>query len=333
MVDISDFVNKLVKEYGEKVVVDFNKKEDLIVIPTSSVGLNIATRVGGIPLRTISEIYGREGSGKSTLSLDIIKNFLKKFDDRYVMYVDVENMMSTEYVKNIVGEEYLDRFILTQPLTSEDALTVAESAIDNGNFGVVVVDSIGALSPKKEVESPLDKDSYSGSAKLIARFLRRVVPKINHNNVALVLINQVRDPVGSYVSALTTPGGHSIKHFASLRIMLSDTQKIKSGNDIIGNVVKYIIKKNKLGEPFHSGEFPLIFGKGIDYYQDLIQTATKLGVLIRKGAYYYFEGEQLGQGIENTINTLMSSPEILDKIEEMCYNVGIPTQKEEDSGN
>jgi len=318
--NIEDFINRVEKEYGKNIYVPMDTEEDFDVISTGSLSLDIASGIGGLPTRKMIEIYGAEGSGKSTLSLIVSKNYIESYD-KHVAYVDVENMTFPDYVKQIFGYDPKDRFHLFHPLTSEDSLSIAEESIKSGLFGVVVIDSIGALSPRKEVESDLDKDSYSGSAKLLARFLRRITPYVNHNNVMVIFINQVRDNVGSYVGGYTTPGGHSLKHFTTIRLMLSASTKIQDDKDIIGNYVKFVYKKNKVAPPFMSGEFPLIFGKGIDYITDVINVATKFGILIRRGSYYYFEGEQIGQGSKQVADKLGSDNEILDRIIKMCYNI------------
>lgn len=325
--NIQNFIHEVVKEFGEKVIVPIDSDENFEVISTDSISLDIATGVGGIPTKKITEIYGAEGSGKSTLALILLKNYLA-MSDKNVLYVDVENMMDTSYVRVFVEDN--ERFILSQPLTSEDALNLIEKAVKSGLFGLVILDSVGALSSKKEVENELEKNSYAGVAKLMAKFLRRIVPYIRYNNVSLVLINQVRDKIGSYLGGFDTPGGHSVKHFTTLRIMLSASTKIQKDDKIVGNMVKFVIKKNKVGSPFTSGEFPLIFGKGVDTISDVINFATKIGVLIRKGSYYYLNGEQIGQGVANVRNLLESSPETLDSIVKRCYNAfNILTKKEE----
>jgi recombination protein RecA len=326
-----DLMEAEFEEFYSKVFID--KEEDALIFSTGSPSLDVSIGVGGIPTKRFVEIAGVESSGKSTLAYSIAKNALNILStlDKKVLYVDVEHQAPLDYIADLIQPYVIGKdFIIAKPNTAEDALKICEAGINSGEFGLVILDSIGALAPKEEKEKQLDEGSMTLIPRLLGKFLRRNVDAVRNNNISVIFINQVRDVIGSYVKALSTPGGHTFKHFISLSILLSKGQEIKVGDEVIGLNVKFVVKKNKLSPPNKSFIMPLIYGKGIDTARDLVSFAETLGVVQRRGAYYQFEGENLGQGMANTLETIENNPELLDKIKSMLYNIATPKESEEE---
>lgn len=315
---MSDFVKYIKKEFGD-VIEDTLEEKEYGVISTGSLALDAAIGVGGIPKTKFTEIAGAEGTGKTTICLQLSKNALDQGDG--VLYVDVENMLDFEYVRNILGQSYKpESFIVVQPETGEDALLIVEEGLKTGQFGLVIIDSVGALTPKKEKEKNLDDSTVGETARLLSRFLRRAAYHVKHNDVAVVFINQVRDKIGSFMGGYETPGGHALKHFTSVRIILSKGKMIQVKGDSIGVQTPFVIKKNKVGVPYRSFTIPILFGSGVDVLGDVLDFAKMLGVIKTRGPYYMFGDEKLGQGRVNALEFLSENKDVLDKVKEVCYN-------------
>lgn len=311
-----DYLKRLQDEFD-----DFSSElsDKIEVIPTGSISLDASTEIGGIPRGRISMIYGPFSSAKTTLCLNIAKNATQMGLE--VMYIDAENTIDGKYIKDIVGELPKERFKLYQPDTAENSLTICELGIRSGKYQLIVLDSIGALAPEEELKKELVENSMTLIPRLLSKFLRRNTYLVKKNNVALVIVNQVRSNIKSYMGSYDVPGGNALKHFTSLWIALSRGSLIKQADEEIGIYSSFVIKKNKLGRPFRSHTFPLIFGEGIDRIWNVIEFADMLGVLQKKGSFYSYEGSTLGQGVVKTKAFLKENPEVLDKIEKECYNL------------
>lgn len=314
----SDFLDGIIEQFGDSAIKEQSDKID--VISTGCLSLDVSIGVGGIPRGKITEIFGSEGGGKTTLALSIVKEALK--EDVKVLYVDAEHMLDYGLLKDMIGED-LDKskLVILNPKTAEDAFTMLESGINSGEFAVVILDSIGALAPQKEQEDEFADANVGLVARMVTKFLRRNVHEIEQKNVALILLNQVRDKIGAYMASFETPGGHALKHFTSLRISLSRGQEIKVGNETVGIMTKFVIKKNKLSAPFRSYTVPIIFGKGIDTFSDVVDFCSMLGVIKKKGSYYKYEDVSLGQGKLAAGDYLEKNPDTLDRIKIEVYNV------------
>lgn len=317
-----DIFQKKLAEYGEEILIK-EYENGHPSISTGSLALDVSTGIGGIPAGRYTELYGPESGGKTTLSLNIVKEAIKLSIP--TLYVDVENSLDFAYVEDVLEEFYNPNLVtIIQPRTAEDAFELTDNALSS-DFGCIIFDSIAAISPEDE----LDEDSYGKlkvglSARLTNQFLRKTAFKIRDNETVFIFTNQVRANIGSYVGGFTTPAGLALKHYSSLRVYLSKGQAIKEDNDQIGNFVNFIVKKNKVGVPFRQAQTNLIYGKGINYCMDVVKFSSMLGVLKSRGAYFAFEGETLGQGVANTVETLENNNELLDKIVESCYNtVGV----------
>jgi len=295
------------------------KKEKIISIPTGSISLDVSIGIGGIPQGRFTEIYGSESSGKTTLALSICKNALK-YAYR-ILYIDAEQGLDESFIDRLVGEHDKKQLTIFRPETMEQAMQLAELAIQSKEFGLVVLDSIGSLAPKKVKEDELSDANVALLARMMTTFVQRNAYDLRYSNTAFVGINQVRDKIGAYHPTFETPGGHTWKHQASLRIQLSRVEDIIAGDEKIGIITKFVIKKNKLAPPFRTFTFPIIFGKGVDTSRDLVEFAQLLGVLEKGGAYFRFEGATLAQGVANMVEYLDTHPETLDKIVKQCYSI------------
>lgn len=328
-------LDKLLDEYGENVGIT-NYVEGIPVISTGALSIDVSTEVGGIPYGRFTEIYGPESGGKTTICLAIAAQAIKKGDK--VLYVDMENCLDYRYAHNLIGDFDEEHLIIVQPESAEDAFEIAELGMENG-FKLIIFDSVAAISPTKELEDTMRDQQVGLAARLVSKFLRKNAYAVRTHGVAFIFINQIRASIGSYYGGFSTPAGYALKHYTSLRIYISKGKDIKVKNEKgkevkVGTFVNFIIKKNKVGTPFRQATTNIIYGKGIDYYRDVIAFASLLGIIKSRGSYYAFEGEVIGNkpGIANTAKALEELPEILDNVIKMCYNVldvkNLSTKKE-----
>lgn len=321
----SDFIDKIIEDFGEGILVG---QSDIVdVISTGSLSLDVSTGIGGLPRGRFTEIYGAEGSGKTTIALSMSKNVIE--NGGKVLYIDAEIMLSHAAIEQMLGTDLpKDKFVLIQTDTAEQAFMVIEEALSSREFTLIVVDTVAALEPKAEREKPFDKATMAEISRLLPKFFRRNAAAVKESNVAVVFLNQVRDDLKSYMGGYKSPGGHGLKHHSSVIISLSKGETVKISEKIdgkpveksIGILTKFVIRKNKLAPPFRSYFIPIMFGKGIDLYSDAVDFCSMLGVIKKKGSYYKFEDETIGQGKIQAGNHLKEHPEILDKIKEMVYN-------------
>lgn len=324
---VRDFIKSIEDMYGEEAIIT---QEDLLsqgVISTGSLALDVSLGIGGIPRGAYTEISGPESSGKTTLALSIAKQALEQ--EIPVLYLDAERSLDYRYARAIIGDFDEDLFVIVSPDTAEDFFSAAEDAISSNVFGLIILDSLGGVSPKKEKEDDLTKANIALLPRLLTKWLRRNSFLIKNNKIAFVFLNQVRAKIGEYGHGYSTPGGHALKHFEAIKITLTKGGKIESIVDkkkvIDGIIIKFTVVKNKLAPPFRGATIPLIFGHGVDYYRDVLEFTASLGVVRRAGSYYRFgDGDDiitLGQGIVKAKEYLVEHPETLDKILKMCYNV------------
>lgn len=312
------FLDSMLEKFGEQVL--DNHKKEITAISTGSLSLDTSIGIGGIPVGMITELSGPEGSGKTTVALNTAKILANK--GKKTLYIDVENLLNTSIMKAVLGEDTkIENITILTPDSAEDAFMMAEMGLESEEFDLIVVDSVGAMASKKEKEVEFDKDTMGQLPKIVARFIKRNVYDIRVKNVAVLILNQVRDNVGAYRGGYKTPGGHQLAHQAAVRISLTKGEDLKRGEEKVGILTKFVVKKNKLSAPFRSFTIPIIFGQGIDYLSDLIDFSKLLGVIQGKGAYYKLDDLTLGQGKVATREFLSNSPETLDKIVEMCYNM------------
>ena len=231
-------------------------------------------------------------------------------------------IFNTNILKAVLGDDVqAENIVFLTPDSAEDAFKMAERGIESGEFELIVIDSIGAMASEKEKEEDFDKQTMMVLPRLVGKFFKRNVYQIRTQNIALLVLNQVRDNVGSYVKSYQSPGGHIMKHQTAVRIALTKGQELKHGSESVGILVKFVIKKNKLAPPMRSFTLPILFGEGIDFYSDLLDFSVLIGVIQRKGSHYKFGEEGLGIGKAKSRETLMNSKETLDRIVEAVYNV------------
>lgn len=315
---MSDFIDLIVDKFGADVVVD--KATKVEVISTGSMSLDVSTGVGGLPKGRFTEIYGPEGSGKTTMALTASKDVVE--NGGKVLYIDAEHMLSYGAIEVMLGYSFdKEKFILIQAGTAEEAFMIMEDAIESKEFELIVVDTVAALEPKAEREKSFDESTRAEISRMLPKFFRRNAAAVSHSNVAVVLLNQVRDIQGGYTQGYNSPGGHALKHHTSMIIALTKGTTIKVGEESIGIMTKFVIKKNKLAAPFRSWTIPIVFGKGIDLYWDTVEFCSMLGVIKKKGSYYKFDDVVLGQGKISAGAYLEEHPETLDKIKEMVYTL------------
>lgn len=314
-----NFLDAIVEKFGDNVL--SNLRGDKVEAMTSgSLSLDASIGIGGFPRGRFTEIVGPEGSGKTTIALSAA--YLEIANGGKVLYIDSENMLSYAAIEGMLGTPVnKEKFILIQPETAEQAFMIAEKAIASGEFTCIVIDTIAALEPQEEREKEFDEFTMASLSRLLAKFFRRNAADVKNQNVAFILLNQVRDDLKSYMGGYKSPGGHALAHYASVRIPLTKGKEILQGEEKIGINTKFVIKKNKLAAPFRSYTIPIIFGKGVDYYTDAVSFCETLGIIKKGGAFYKFEGETLGQGRNNAAEFLRSNPKTLDKIKEQLYNV------------
>ena len=312
------FLDAMLEKFGEQVL--DNHKKEVTAISTGCLSLDTSIGIGGIPRGMLTELSGPEGSGKTTVALNTAKILAK--EGKKTLYIDVENLLNTEIMRAVLGEDAkVENIVILTPNSAEDAFTMAEMGIESEEFDLIVIDSVGAMASKKEKDVPFDKDTMGQLPKIVARFVKRNSYDIRVKDVAVLILNQIRDNVGSYHGGYKTPGGHQLAHQAAVRISLTKGEDLKRGDEKVGILTKFVIKKNKLSAPFRSFTIPIIFGQGIDYLSDLLDFAKLLGVIQGKGSYYKLDELTLGQGKAATREFLISSPETLDKIVQMCYNM------------
>lgn len=314
----SSFLDAIVEKFGDSVL--SNVRGDNIEAMTSgSLSLDASIGIGGFPKRRFTYIYGSEGTGKTTIALTASIKEIQ--NGGKVLYIDAENMLSFSTIEQMLSVTVdKDKFILLQPETAEQAFMIIEKAITSGEFTLIVLDTIAALEPEEEKEKEFNENTMMAIPRLLGRFFRRNAPDVKNSNLAVLLLNQIRDDTKSYMGGFKSTGGHSLLHWSSVIIALTKGTEIKQGEEKIGINARFVIKKNKMGPPFRAFEIPIIFGKGVDYYTDAVSFCEIIGILKKSGAFYKFEGETIGQGRNNTAQFLRDNPETLARLEEQLYN-------------
>lgn len=305
------------KAFGQGAIMtlgDNTLKTNIETISTGSITLDLCTGIGGVAKGRITEIYGPESSGKTTLTLHIIAEAQK--EGGKAAFIDAEHALDPEYARKLGVN--LDELIVSQPDTGEQALEIVEMLVRSGALDVIVIDSVAALVPKAEIEGAMGDSVVGLQARLMSQALRKLASVINKSNTAVIFINQLRDKIGvMYGSPETTTGGKALKFYSSMRFDVRKGETIKSGDELIGNRVRVKIVKNKLAPPFKLAEFDIMYGEGISKIGDLIDAAINFDIVKKAGSWYSFEETRLGQGKENVKKYLESNKDTLQKIENL----------------
>ncbi len=321
-------LSQIEKQFGKGTVMRLGdtKVEDIPAISTTSLSLDAAIGVGGIPRGRVTEIYGPEAGGKTTLALHVVAEAQRQ--GGVAAYIDAEHALDAGYAERL-GVKVAD-LLVSQPDSGEQALEIAEALVRSGGIDVVVVDSVAALVPRAELEGEMG-DSLPGlQARLMSQALRKLAGSVYKSRTALIFINQVREKIGvMFGNPETTTGGRALKFYASLRIDIRRIGSIKDGGNVVGNRTKAKVVKNKVAPPFKEAEFDIIYGEGISREGELIDLGVSRKVIEKSGSWYSYQGERLGQGRENARVFLKEHPEIALAIEnQLRETLGLPRREE-----
>ncbi len=282
------------------------------VIPTGSIALDIALGIGGLPRGRVVEIYGPESSGKTTVALHAVANAQKA--GGIAAFIDAEHALDPEYAKKLGVDT--DALLVSQPDTGEQALEIMDMLIRSGAIDVIVVDSVAALVPKAEIEGEMGDSHVGLQARLMSQALRKITGALSQSGTTAIFINQLREKIGVFFgSPETTTGGKALKFYASVRMDIRRIETLKEGTDAVGNRTRVKVVKNKLAPPFKQAEFDILYGVGISREGGLIDLGVEHGFVRKSGAWYTYEGDQLGQGKENARGFLRDNPDLADEIE------------------
>ena len=313
------------RQFGKGSVMKMGDRKAVAmeVIPTGSVALDIALGVGGLPRGRVVEIYGPESSGKTTVALHAIANAQKA--GGIAAFIDAEHALDPEYAKKLGVD--IDALLVSQPDTGEQALEIMDMLVRSGAIDIVVVDSVAALVPRAEIEGEMG-DSHMGlQARLMSQALRKMTGALHQSNTTAIFINQLRDKIGVFFgSPETTTGGKALKFYASVRMDVRRIETLKDGQDAVGNRTRVKIVKNKVAPPFKQAEFDIIYGVGISREGSLIDLGVEAGIVKKSGAWFTYEGDQLGQGKENARAFLIDNPDLANEIEKKIRASYVPAE-------
>jgi recombination protein RecA len=303
------------KQFGKGSIMRMGEKGSLAIdtIPTGALSLDLALGVGGLPRGRIVEIFGPESSGKSTLAMHVVAEAQR--NGGICAYVDAEHAMDPIYAKAIGVD--IDQLLISQPDTGEQALEITDMLIRSGALDVVVIDSVAALTPRAEIEGEMGDTHVGLQARLMSQALRKLTANLNKTNTIAIFINQLREKIGvMFGSPETTPGGRALKFYSSVRLDIRRIESIKDGAEITGSRTRVKVVKNKVAPPFKQAEFDIMYGRGISREGSLLDMSVDMAIVKKSGAWFTYEGEQLGQGRENAKNFLSENPEIMVEISE-----------------
>ena len=304
------------KQFGKGSVMKLGDKGanmQIETIPTGCLSLDLALGLGGIPKGRIIEVYGPESSGKTTVALHMVAEVQKR--GGIAGFIDAEHALDPVYAKNIGVD--IDNLYISQPDNGEQALEIAETMVRSGAVDIIIVDSVAALVPKAEIEGDMGDSHVGLQARLMSQALRKLTAVISKSNCTVIFINQLREKVGvMFGSPEVTTGGRALKFYSSIRLDVRRIETLKQGGEMVGNRTRIRVVKNKIAPPFKEAEFDIMFGEGISREGDILDLAANTGVVNKSGAWYAYEGDNIGQGRENAKQFLKQNPEICREIEE-----------------
>jgi recombination protein RecA len=320
-------LGQIEKQFGKGSVMRMgdNLNMNIESVGTGALSLDIALGIGGLPRGRIVEIYGPESSGKSTLAMHVVAEAQR--NGGICAYIDAEHAMDPVYARNIGVN--VDDLLISQPDTGEQALEIADMLIRSGALDVLVIDSVAALTPRAEIEGEMGDTHVGLQARLMSQALRKLTGTLAKSDTIAIFINQLREKIGvMFGSPETTPGGRALKFYSSVRLDIRRIESIKDGTDVTGNRTRVKVVKNKCAAPFKQAEFDIMYGKGISREGSLLDVALDLGFVKKSGAWFTYEGEQLGQGRENVKTFLSENPQLMAEIDDRVRSQLAP--KEDD---
>ena len=301
------------KQYGKGAIMKMGERTNMNIeaISTGALALDLALGIGGLPRGRITEIYGPESSGKSTLAMHVVAEAQR--NGGVCAYIDAEHAMDPIYAAAIGVD--VDQLLISQPDTGEQALEIADMLCRSGAIDVIVVDSVAALTPRAEIEGEMGDTHVGLQARLMSQALRKLTGNISKTNTIIIFINQLREKIGvMFGSPETTPGGRALKFYSSVRLDIRRIESLKDGAEVVGNRTRVKVVKNKVSPPFRQAEFDIMYGQGISREGSLVDLSVDLGIVKKSGAWFTYEGEQLGQGRENAKTYLKQNPEVMMEI-------------------
>ena len=307
-------MEKIEKEHGKGTIMKMGEDniEEIGVIPSGSIGLNLALGVGGYPRGRIIEIYGPESSGKTTLAIHAIAEAQKA--GGIAAIIDAEHAFDRFYAEKLGVD--IDNLLISQPDSGEQALEVADQLIRSSAIDIIVIDSVAALTPKAELEGDMGDNKVGLQARLMSQALRKLTASINKTNTTCIFINQLREKIGvMFGSPETTTGGNALKFYASVRIDIRKSSAIKEGDNVLGNQTKVKVVKNKVAPPFRKAEFDIMFGEGISLAGEIIDLGVEAGIIKKAGAWFSYNDTKLGQGRDAAKKLVQDNPELLEELQ------------------
>jgi recombination protein RecA len=321
---VDNAINQIQRQFGKGSIMRLgtHEMEKIPVISSGAISIDIALGVGGLPKGRVTEIYGPESSGKTTLALHAVAEAQRLGGT--AAFIDAEHALDTNYAERLGVD--VDNLLVSQPDFGEQALEIAEILIRSGGVDVIVIDSVAALVPRAEIDGNVGDSHVGLQARLMSQAMRKFTGVLNRSNTVLIFINQIRMKIGvMFGSPETTTGGNALKFYSSIRIDIRRIGQIKDGQEVIGNRTKVKIVKNKVAPPFKLAEFDIIYGEGISKLGDMLDLAVELDIVDKSGSWYSYEGERIGQGRENAKKFLADQPEMSVEIEEKVRSAyGLP---------
>ena len=316
-------LSQIEKQFGKGSIMrmDASAMQDIQVVSTGSLGLDLALGVGGLPRGRVVEIYGPESSGKTTLTLQVIAEMQKLGGS--AAFIDAENALDPQYAQKLGVN--IDELLISQPDTGEQALEIADMLVRSGAVDVIVVDSVAALTPKAEIEGEMGEPQMGLQARLMSQALRKLTANIKRTNTLVIFINQIRMKIGvMFGSPETTTGGNALKFYASVRLDIRRIGALKDKDEVVGNQTRVKVVKNKVAPPFKVIEFDILYGEGISKVGELIDLGDKAGIVEKSGSWFSYDGTRIGQGRENAKQYLRDHPDMAAAIEQKIRaNAGI----------
>ena len=306
-------MSQIDKQFGKGSVMKMSDRPqmDIEAISTGALSLDLALGIGGLPKGRVVEIYGPESSGKTTLAMHVVAEAQRM--GGICAYIDAEHAVDPVYARQIGVD--VDELLISQPDTGEQALEISDMLVRSGAIDVVVIDSVAALTPRAEIEGEMGDAHVGLQARLMSQALRKLTANISRTQTIVIFINQLREKIGvMFGSPETTPGGRALKFYSSVRLDIRRIESIKEGVEVTGNRTRVKVVKNKCSAPFRQAEFDIMYGKGISREGSVLDVAVDLGIVKKSGAWYTYEGEQLGQGRENSKSFLAENPSVMIEI-------------------